>query len=75
MSVASLAERVMTTRPTIARIENGDPGVAVGTLLSTLYMLGLLDRIASAADPAQDLAALHLDLERLPRRIYPAKDE
>lgn len=74
LSAASLAERVFTTRPTIARIEKGDPGVSIGTVLTTLHMLGLLDRLADIADPEADTVGMNLELERLPKRVYPVKD-
>lgn len=48
-----VAERAMTTRQTIGRIEAGDPKVAFGTILAVLNALGLLataSGIASAED-------------------------
>ena len=49
-----VAERAMTTRQTIGRIEAGDPRVSFGTVLATLNALGLLDTVAGVAAPAND---------------------
>lgn len=35
-----MAERVMTSRQTIARVERGDPTVSVGILATVLFVLG-----------------------------------
>jgi transcriptional regulator with XRE-family HTH domain len=45
---AQLASRIGVSLPTVARMEKGDPGVAVGSYLSALFALGL----SSAALPA-----------------------
>jgi transcriptional regulator with XRE-family HTH domain len=45
---AQLASRIGVSLPTVARMEKGDPGVAVGSYLSALFALGL----SSAAVPA-----------------------
>lgn len=40
-TAADLAERAGISRSTLHRIERGDPGVAVGTVLELLVLLGL----------------------------------
>jgi hypothetical protein len=65
-----VAERALTTRQTIARIERGDPSVAVGTWATVLFVLGLVDRLADLAAPVEDDLGLSLDAERLPKRVH-----
>ena|SRR5579871_1204493 len=69
MPTALLAERVMTTRPTLAKIERGEPGVAIGLYATALFVLGLVDRLGELASPASDRTGFALDEERLPQRI------
>jgi transcriptional regulator with XRE-family HTH domain len=64
-----VAERAFTTRQTVARIERGDPKVAIGTVAAVLFALGLVDRLRELAAPAHDDVGLALESERLPRRV------
>lgn len=67
-----LAERALTTRQTISRVEKGDPGVAMGTWATVLFALGLGHRIGDLAAPAIDELGLTLEEERLPVRVRTA---
>ena len=40
-TVGELAERVGVSRPTIVRVERGEPGVAVGTVLEAALLVGV----------------------------------
>ena len=64
-----VANRAMTTRQTVARIERGDPGVAMGTWATVLFALGLAGRLSQLASPETDRTGLALDAERLPQRV------
>jgi transcriptional regulator with XRE-family HTH domain len=64
-----MAERAMTTRQTISRLERGDPAVSIGVYATVLFVLGLVDRLADLADATVDPFVLDLDEERLPRRV------
>lgn len=64
-----VADRALTTRQTVARIERGDPRVAIGTLASVLFALGLAKRLGELAAPAGDSEGLALEAERLPKRV------
>jgi hypothetical protein len=71
-----VAERAFTSRPTLRRIEAGDPGVSIGIYVAVLQALGLLEGVAKLADPSRDAAGLALATERLPKRIrLPARRE
>jgi transcriptional regulator with XRE-family HTH domain len=68
ISVADLAVRSGTSPSSIARLEKGDPGVAIGTLADVLVALGLVDRLGDLIDIRKDDLGLALVAERQPRR-------
>lgn len=68
IAVADLAVRAGTSPSSIARLERGDPGVAIGTLADVLLVLGLLERLADLVDIRKDDLGLALTTERGPRR-------
>src|SRR5262245_41750518 len=67
-STADMASRLFVSRDTLWRLERGDPGVALGTLATAVFVLDLLDRLSNLAAPAEDEIALSLDERRLPQR-------
>ena len=66
---AVAAARASVSRMTLLKVEKGDPGVAMGTYATVLFVLGLTERLADVADPAQDKTGLRLEEEHLPQRI------
>ena len=66
---AVAAARASVSRMTLSKVEKGDPGVAMGTYATVLFVLGLAERLADVADPAQDKTGLQLEEEHLPLRI------
>ena len=64
-----MAERAFITRPTLAKVEKGDPGVSLGIYATVLFILGLTPRLADLADVRSDEVGLQLEEERLPQRI------
>lgn len=69
IATSDMAARLFVSRDTLWRMERGDPTVALGTLATAAFVLGLQDRLASLAAPARDEVALSLDERRLPQRI------
>lgn len=69
ISTGDMAGRLFISRDTLWRLERGDPTVALGTLVTATFVLGLHDRLANLAAPASDELALSLDERRLPQRI------
>ena len=63
-----VAERAMTSRPTLSRIEKGNPGVSIGIYAAVLQSLGLLDGLSNVADPSQDETGLAMAAAELPKR-------
>ncbi len=69
------AERMMVSLDTVQRLERGDPGVSLGVVVTALWALGLVDRIASVASPGADMVGTAEETKRLPRRVRaPARD-
>jgi transcriptional regulator with XRE-family HTH domain len=66
---AVLAERALISRPTLTKVEKGDPGVSLGTYATVLFVLGLADRLGDLAAAEGDAVGLALEEERLPERI------
>ena len=66
---ATMAARASITRPTLAKVEKGEPGVQMGTYATVLFLLGMVQRISELADIRQDETGLHLEEEQLPKRI------
>lgn len=64
-----VASRAFTTRPTLQKVEEGDPGVSIGIYAAVLNALGLLAGLAAVAEPANDTVGLALAKERLPARV------
>lgn len=69
LSTEELAQACGIARRTLYRIETGEPGVAVGTLLAVLWKLGLLDTVRAVADPDTDEHGKILEAARRPQRV------
>jgi hypothetical protein len=57
------------SKTTWLKVEKGDPGVLAGTYAKVLFVLGLVDKLAQLADPANDSVGLRLEEGQLPQRI------
>jgi hypothetical protein len=62
------AKRLGVSVPTLIRLERGDPGVAVGILITALWMLGRANALPDLADPAHDRGALERDVREAAER-------
>jgi len=69
ISVRGFAERIGVSDRTVMRLEQGDDGVSIGTLVMACVVLGELDRISDFLDPGSDDIGLLFDREFLPKRI------
>ncbi|MFT4605569.1 MAG: transcriptional regulator with XRE-family HTH domain [Rhodothermales bacterium] len=69
IKTAVMADRLQVSRPTLRRLERGDPGVGMGTYATALYVLGLADRLVDLADIAHDPIGQQLASDSLPKRI------
>lgn len=71
--MAIAAERASISKPTLIKIERGDPGVSVGSYATILLVLGMVDSLADLAAPKNDAVGLQLEEENLPQRIRTAR--
>jgi transcriptional regulator with XRE-family HTH domain len=69
LPMALVADRAFTSRSTLQRIEQGDPGVSVGIYAAVLQALGLLEGLGKLADPSVDTIGQAMADEALPRRV------
>jgi hypothetical protein len=69
IATTTMAERAFITRPTLRKVEHGDPGVALGIYATVMFVLGMTPRLADLADTRTDEVGLQLEEERLPKRI------
>lgn len=74
LTAAMMAERVGVSKSTYARIEKGDPSVAMGAYAMALHVLGLGEGLFDLADPGRDATGLLLDREQVPRRVRSKKN-
>ena len=63
------AQRASISRTTLVKVEKGDPGVAIGSYATVLFVMGMTERLADLADPKNDAVGLRLEEEHLPQRI------
>ena len=66
--VAHMAERAGVSPGTILRLENGDPGVGMGTLVLAMWLLGLNDRMMQLVDETKDDMGMVLEAEQRRKR-------
>ncbi len=64
-----MADRLQISRPTLRKLEQGDPSVGMGAYATALYVLGMVERLADLAHIAHDPVGQQLASEALPRRI------
>ncbi len=69
LTVGMMAERTCLAKSTYARIEKGDPSVAMGAYAMALFVLGFGEAFGNLTDPGRDEAGLLMDEERLPKRV------
>jgi hypothetical protein len=62
------AKRLGISVPTLIRMEHGDPGVGMGIYATALWLVGRVQAIPEAADPANDRGALELDVREAVKR-------
>jgi len=70
ISTKLMAERAGISRPTLRKVEEGDPAVSLGIYASVLFVLGMSDRLEELADVTKDPVGRELEEEDLPERIH-----
>ena len=69
LTKAQLAQKANISRPTLDRVERGDPGVSFATILNIATMVGIMDRVIEAFDPFETDYGRLRAAEELPKRI------
>jgi transcriptional regulator with XRE-family HTH domain len=62
------AKRLGVSIPTLVRMEQGEPSVAMGVYATALWLIGRAPALPSLADPKEDQGALELDVRRATQR-------
>lgn len=70
ISTTLMAERAGISRPTLRKVEEGDPSVSLGIYASVLFVLDMDDGLGEIADVTNDQLGLALQEEELPERIH-----
>ena len=73
LPMSVVADRAFTSRTTLQRIEEGDPGVGMGIYAAVLQALGLLPELAAVADISRDTVGQALAAADLPARARPRR--
>ena len=71
--MAIAAQRASISKPTLIKVERGDPGVSIGSYATVLFVMGMADRLSDLIDPKNDPVGLQLEEEHLPQRIRGAR--
>ena len=69
ITMAIVAQRASISKPTLIRVERGDPGVSIASYATVLFVMGMADRLADLVDSKNDPVGLQLEEENLPQRI------
>jgi hypothetical protein len=69
LTIGMMAERTGLAKSTYARLEKGDPAVAMGAYAMALFVLGFGETLGNLTDAHRDEEGLLLDEERLPKRV------
>lgn len=63
LKMEDIAQRIHCTRQTIAKIENGNPAVAIGVWINYAFVLDLMDGFLEICKPDNDLKGMWMDKE------------
>ncbi|HEY1690531.1 MAG TPA: helix-turn-helix transcriptional regulator [Polyangiaceae bacterium] len=74
VTTAMMAERLGVAKTTYARVERGDPTVALGVYAMALFVLGFGEALGDIVDASRDEQGLLLDAERVPKRVRVRKE-
>lgn len=69
LPMAIVMQRASISKPTLIKIERGDPTVSIANYATVLFVIGMVERLADLADARNDSVGLQLEEESLPKRI------
>jgi DNA-binding XRE family transcriptional regulator len=68
LTAEEVAQKIGTSRFTVADAEKGKPSTSVAVYAALLWAYGLIDRLTDIADPSKDEEGMRLALAREPAR-------
>lgn len=69
ISIDIMCQRAGISKPTLIKIEKGDPNTSIGVYTKVLFVLGLERHLADVADIRYDSVGMAIDSENLPKRV------
>jgi len=60
LTIEDVAQKIGTSRFVVADAEKGKPSTGIAIYAALLWVYGLLDPLAQAADPSHDLSLIHI---------------
>jgi len=69
INTAVMADRLQISRPTLQRLERGNPNVGIASYANALYVLGMIERLGDLAAISNDTIGQQLASGDLPNRI------
>ncbi len=69
LTAEQVAQRAGVSKPTLWKLESGDPGVSLGVLLDVVRALGFTDQLLDAVDPLNTELGKARAGQALPKRI------
>lgn len=69
LTAEQVCQRAGISRPTLRKVENGDPTVTMETFLNVLRALGRLDTVVDALDPYETEFGRARADQMLPKRV------
>jgi transcriptional regulator with XRE-family HTH domain len=73
LSIAEVADKAGINRNTLNALELGKGGIALGTYVTVLWVLGLDKTLDAVADPDADIHGKTLEASRRPARVRKSK--
>lgn len=73
LKMVTVADRAGISRETLAKIQKGDSGVAIGSYAAVIFALGLGTEWMRLAEIPKDKVGMALDEDRIPRRARDIK--
>jgi hypothetical protein len=69
LPMAIVMQRASISKPTLIKIERGDPTVSIANYATVLFVIGMVERLAELVDAKNDPVGLQLEEESLPKRV------
>lgn len=75
LPMAIVMQRASISKPTLIKIERGDPTVSMANYATVLFVIGMVERLADLVDAKNDSVGLQLEEESLPKRVHAGRKQ